>query len=302
MLPFDPSARQVFPAKLLLFGEYSVLLGSQALALPLKKFSGSFFFAPKSRNDPRFLDWCAFLGTLDFQQFDLHFNWDQMKTDLQKGLHFKTNIPIGYGLGSSGVLCAAVLWRYSNISEQIQGHNELLKYKNILAEVESFFHNKSSGLDPLVSLYNQPILVRDSEQIEVTPSDYIHVGLNNFYLYDSQQGRSTAEWVRLFHHKMERDLNFVNASQKMVAIQNSCIESWLSGDTTQLKKSIFELSLLQFQEMAEWIPESVYTFWEKGLSDGSYALKLCGAGGGGYFLVYRMQDQSAPLSGCLILE
>ena len=32
------------------------------------------------------------------------------------------------------------------------------------------------------------------------------------------------------------------------------------------------------------IPESVHGLWQKGLETNAYYLKLCGSGGGGYFL------------------
>jgi len=303
MPEFDPSERTVFPAKLLLFGEYTVLLGSKALAIPVPKqqFYGRFTIHLERFPDSSLISWCDFLERLDLEKYQLPINLSDFRRDILSGWHFESNIPVGYGLGSSGALCAAVLWRYSDISNQVGKTEQALSHKSLLAEMESFFHEKSSGLDPLVSLYNQPVLVSAANDLKILTKDDRHLGLDHFYLLDSKQPRSTAEWVHTFHQKLKDSSEFENACKKMASIQNTCIDSWIFGDTTQLKNSIFELSQLQFQQMAEWIPQSVFAFWEKGLSNGSYAVKLCGAGGGGYFLVYKADSSIEFLPVCLKL-
>ena len=41
-------------------------------------------------------------------------NWRQFERDLKQGLWFCSNSPMGYGLGSSGAVCAALYTRYAS--------------------------------------------------------------------------------------------------------------------------------------------------------------------------------------------
>jgi len=40
--------------------------------------------------------------------------------------------------------------------------------------------------------------------------------------------------------------------------------------------------------MREMIPPSLHQSWKEGLEGRDYKLKLCGAGGGGFFLKYQI--------------
>lgn len=44
------------------------------------------------------------------------------------------------------------------------------------------------------------------------------------------------------------------------------------------------------------IVDSVLEFWHKGLAENTYYTKLCGKGGGGFYLVYMTQDEKAHSS------
>ena len=99
------------PGKLLLFGEYTILAGGQALALPLPNFSGHW---AKGQTAKPF-DLRPFLDYLDRlqqeEQLLTPLRLDQFRQDLAAGLFFRSTIPAGYGAGSSGALCAAVYQR-----------------------------------------------------------------------------------------------------------------------------------------------------------------------------------------------
>jgi len=133
---------RIFSSKLLLFGEYSVIIGRRALAIPLSSFRGMWKFG---EGDPKelflfseFLEKSGDFDFLDVQSF---------KRDLEKGLFFDSDIPLGYGMGSSGALVAGVFFRYASKTEI-----EPARLKILLGKMENFFHGSSSGLDPLVSL------------------------------------------------------------------------------------------------------------------------------------------------------
>ena len=64
------------------------------------------------------------------------------------------------------------------------------------------------------------------------------------------------------------------------------IQDLLNHDTEALKDHFKNLSELQGDLLSDMIPPKASEFWQKGLTSGEYYTKFCGAGGGGFFLVY----------------
>ncbi len=99
------------------------------------------------------------------------FNLEVLKTDVERGMYFDSSIPQGYGVGSSGALVAAIYDKYADnkitVLENLT-REKLLQLKNIFSQMESFFHGKSSGLDPLNSYLSIPILINSKDNIEAT--------------------------------------------------------------------------------------------------------------------------------------
>ena len=88
--------------------------------------------------------------------------------DIEQGLYFRSSIPKGYGLGSSGALCAAIYDEYGEDKNKIirkTGSEELLDVKKALASMESWFHGTSSGIDPLCIYFNKPLIIEGKENI-----------------------------------------------------------------------------------------------------------------------------------------
>ena len=101
----------------------------------------------------------------------LRFDWEAIKADLDRKLYFDSNIPQGYGVGSSGALVAAFYDRYAlekTYSKDDLTSQKLTHLKNIFATMESHFHGQSSGLDPLNSYLSLPLLIRSKYNIELT--------------------------------------------------------------------------------------------------------------------------------------
>ena len=253
-------------AKLLLFGEYTVINGSQALAIPFQKYHGSWSKEPKSQDLSEFWD---FLKHLDGAKEDLI-------TKIQnEGIGFDSTIPTGYGCGSSGALTAAVY-------DQFFTHNQFdkLHLKEKLAEIESFFHGKSSGLDPLVSYLNKAILYSKGEIITLNqvPST------KNLFLIDSQKKRTTSHWVNIFHNKIETSQDFVNQLKVLNEYNAQAISAFILNDHNNLRECFKKISHWQRIHFVEMIPDAIKAIWDKGLQSGDYYIKLSGAGGGGFFL------------------
>lgn len=275
-----------FPAKLLLFGEYTILMGSQALALPLSinQYSGQLMHASSENVDPSMLDWASFLQDKAPSLVALHFDHVGLKRDLNEGLAFRSNIPFGYGLGSSGVICAAILAHYSDKQLLDNMAKDPDRLKQVFIEMESFFHEKSSGLDPLVSFYKRAIFMPKRGEVELLSSNY-QDALKGFYLVDSHQSRQTAHWVQTFKQRILMD-SFHQKMMEMAELQTTCITAFMKGDSSTLASHMQALSLAQAWTMKEWIPTEMFELWLEGLDNGRFFMKLCGAGGGGYFLVY----------------
>lgn len=147
-----------FPAKVLLFGEHILLRGATALSLPVPRFGGHWAWISPEKAVPAqglLANWptakcCARYG-IQSRAFAL---------ELSRGIWFRSDMMSGYGLGSSGVVCAAIYDRYCR-----EKATDLAELKSQLAHIESFFHGKSSGIDPLTAYLGQPIVVRNRTAI-----------------------------------------------------------------------------------------------------------------------------------------
>lgn len=272
-----------FPAKLLLFGEYSVLFNSKAIVIPFRKFSGELVLSDTlSANETgshREL-WWLYSYCLDEKIDELELS--RMKKDLQKGMWFQSNIPQGSGLGSSGALVAAIFWQYAKeeiIRDVFENKNYQLA-KKILAKIESHFHEKSSGVDPLSSLLNNSLLINNDEieKIDVT-NTFLSIDI-----LDSQVRRQIKKVVSLFFEKCDQADFLHKMKSDYFQITNDCVDSFLKKDSGSLRKSLKKLSSFQLNNFEEFIPHSMTQQWREGLRMNNGFFKLCGAGGGGHIL------------------
>ena len=214
-----------FNAKVLLFGEYSILNGSYALAIPNSSFSGSWTYqSSESKETARLKEWGEFLMTSkNHASLNAHFNHEQFFRDLTNGLYFKSNIPIGYGLGSSGAISAAMYQKY--FSAKNNDHKSL---RADLSIIERFFHGKSSGLDPLVSYLNQPIAIQKDGKVEALQIDLENI-TDHFFLIDTLKKRNTADLVNTYKAQLEEQTFSSLLSNQYIPIVNSAIKTLIEG-------------------------------------------------------------------------
>src|SRR5690606_28744578 len=104
----------------------------------------------------------------------------KMKEDLDQGIWFDSDIPQGFGLGSSGAVIAAIFEKYGHPTRSIDGD------KDKLARLEDFFHGSSSGLDPLVSHNQKPLLIHNFNKVEVLEE---RPNLEGFFLLNTGRPR-----------------------------------------------------------------------------------------------------------------
>ncbi|MCB0576698.1 MAG: hypothetical protein KDC61_19220 [Saprospiraceae bacterium] len=275
-----------FPAKLLLFGEHVLLLGASALAMPVQKYClrTAFRAADRPVQDPdetllRFAgsDELAGLGSLDTDAF---------RTDLERGMYFLSNIPTGYGLGSSGALCAAVYDRYCKAKT-----DDLSVLKTDLAQMERFFHGASSGIDPLTSYLGRPLLIRNKTQVEIADikpdSGGVHV-----FLLDTRLPRRTGPLVKWFLEQSSSGVFAEKLRAGYLPAHEAMLESWKTARFRDFWANAELVSRFQFEYFDPMIPASVRPVWQRCLEQEKLLLKICGAGGGGYFLGFAADKEA----------
>jgi len=285
---------QLFYSKILLFGEYSLIVGSMALSIPFHHFSGRLIRRPEwqiaesgKRSNFQLDKFAGYLENI-LQKNESNYSLDllEFKEDISKGLVFQSNIPEGYGLGSSGALVAAIYSAYGRPGlTDFTDLKNLPDFKNFLAKMESYFHGKSSGLDPLISLLNKPLLLDESGEITIAglPEWQGH-RTGTLFLVDSGSKGETRPLVDRFLED-SKDPEFMNAFQSdYIPVVNRCINAYCSDNIEKLFAYHILLSEYQFRLFHQMIPQSIRKIWQQGLKTEKYSLKLCGSGGGGMIL------------------
>ncbi len=265
-------------AKILLFGEHTVNRGSRALAIPYPAFSGSWQRAADpalQQQLPQLADYLADLPALDLDV-------EAFRRDLAEGWHFAADIPMGYGLGSSGALCAAIYERYAHQPILPSETHRLGELRQILAQIEQFFHGKSSGTDPLICYLQQPILIHPDGQIQT-----VHIPRQSpltFFLLDTQTPRRTEPMVAYFLERCADPAFADKVATELAAYNNFAIAAFLQAEWDNLFEDMTNISRFQMEHLAAMTPDHFHAVWNEGLQGNLYRLKLCGAGGGGFIL------------------
>ncbi|MBD64490.1 MAG: mevalonate kinase [Halobacteriovoraceae bacterium] len=281
-----------FNGKILLFGEYAIIKGSMGLAFPIEGFAGQLDFTENSQNLSQKLRLDEFYKYLKGSKLlNQTMNLARLKTDIEKGLYFKSNIPQGYGIGSSGALCAGLYAEYALDFEQKTHYenDELMSLKDIMSLMESFYHGTSSGIDCLISLINLPVIIESRSKVKICENPLPKIP-GHFYLFDSGKARMTSSFVHDFMEKFEKNTEYREQIMQFVNVTNDIIKKCKVGQN--IDESFHQLSRLQYLHMPKMIPQSLKNFWLTGLESRKYYVKLCGAGGGGYFIVYTHDPET----------
>lgn len=281
----------LFYAKVLLFGEYGIIKDAKGLSIPYNFYKGALKISD-TKNDQAQISNQKLTEFVDYlekiNRTLVTFNIKQLREDLSRGLYFDSSIPQGYGIGSSGALVAAVYDRYAHnkitILENLT-RVKLLKLKQIFGQMESFFHGKSSGLDPLNSFLSLPILIHSKDILEPTgiPSQP-KAGKGAVFLLDSGSTGETAPMVNIFMQNMESPTFRKMIKEQFISYSDRCVEHFLSGDIISLFGDLKRLSKTVLTHFKPMIPEQFHALWKTGIDTNAYYLKLCGSGGGGYIL------------------
>jgi len=276
-----------FNSKILLFGEYGIMHDSNALSIPYKKFNGSLSKSDHLSEDQKISNRnIESLYEYIIQEDYLNdiINSDNLKEEIDSGLYFDSNIPIGSGLGSSGALVSSIISRYSKVDLKSFSNSEI---KKIMSLVESKFHGNSSGFDPAVSYFNKPMLY-SNQKIKLIE----RIAFKDFkvYIIDSQIDSSTKKMIKVFEDKISKSKFRLFFNSKFINNTNQCIDH-LINTSKLFRDSVKELSNDTLHNFQEMIPEKLKNKWKEGIKNDSYYMKLCGSGGGGFFLAYDFDNQ-----------
>ncbi|WP_428232687.1 mevalonate kinase [Flavobacterium sp.] len=296
----------LFYSKILLFGEYGIIRDSKGLSIPYNFYNGTLkkseVPSPEAiASNASLRRYITYLEALQNEQPYLgNFDLLSLKNDVETGMYFDSSIPQGYGVGSSGALVAAIYDKYETnritVLENLT-REKLLQLKNIFAQMESFFHGKSSGLDPLNSYLSIPILINSKDNIEATgiPNQSFD-GKCAVFLLDSGIVSETAPMVNIFIENLKDEGFRVMFKNQFVKYTDACVEDFLHGDMKSLFTNTKKLSKVVLNNFKPMIPEQFYGIWQNGIDTNDYYLKLCGSGGGGYILGFTEDLEHVKVS------
>ena len=292
----------LFYSKILLFGEYGIIKDSKGLSIPYNFFKGALKTNSNSekakKSNQSLRKFATYLKELAITEPNLvSFDFTAMDADIEEGMYFDSSIPQGYGVGSSGALVAAIYDKYAKdkitVLENLT-REKLLSLKAIFGKMESFFHGKSSGLDPLNSYLSLPILINSQDNIESTsiPSQNLE-GKGAVFLLDSGSIGETAPMVQIFMEQMKNE-GFRNMlKDQFIKHTDACVEDFVNGNVKSLFGNLKKLSHVVLDNFKPMIPAKFHDLWKQGIETNDYYLKLCGSGGGGYFLGFTEDLEKA---------
>ncbi|MCF7567173.1 mevalonate kinase [Sabulilitoribacter arenilitoris] len=293
----------LFYSKILLFGEYGIIKDSKGLSIPYNFYNGALKMDDNTSESAKISneslkEFVIYLSKIDNKL--VSFDIAVLKKHVDEGMYFDSSIPQGYGVGSSGALVAAIYDKYAQnkitVLENLT-REKLLKLKSIFSEMESFFHGKSSGLDPLNSYLSIPILINSKDNIEATgiPSQKTE-GKNAVFLLDSGIIGETAPMVSIFMENMKQEGFRKMLKDQFIKHTDACVDDFLKGDIKSLFSNTKQLSKVVLNHFKPMIPKQFHDLWKKGIETNEYYLKLCGSGGGGYILGFTKNIDIAKQS------
>ena len=257
-----------------------MIFDATALMIPLKRFSAQWQF-PQSRNraasqasNQSLKRFCQYLSEHD--KLSNLFDLQLLKKDLDEGLFLASNVPTGYGLGSSGTLVAAVYDRYA-----LQKTEDGLQLKSLFSLMESHFHGSSSGIDPLQCYLGQPFKITPAG-VQILSDDFLKKDIH-VCLIDTKIKSNTKPLVNHFKQQRE-DPDFLNRFQtEYQPCVKTCIDTMGNGDKELFFNSLKQLTKGQLDFLRPMITDNTLELFAADY-DFHFGVKISGSGGGGYVL------------------
>ena len=289
--------------KVILFGEYSMIFGSPALLMPLYTGEAHWDYIWRNHGKRNYSSNRSLHMFANYLEQDKYFtdkiDIQKFRTELKRGLFLDSCIPSGYGVGSSGALTAAVFDRFK--STEIEDPLELKKF---LGDMENCFHGSSSGLDPLQCYLGKPFIITEDKKVKILDKDFVPAGLHIF-LVDSNIKSDTKSLVTYFKQQRENPKYLKAFDELYYPFVGRCIDSLVDGDMDSFFDNLRHLSYYQTVMMRPMITDNMLPLFQLKREDVHFQIKICGSGGGGYFLGFSddvdktnefMKDNGFPIS------
>jgi mevalonate kinase len=257
-----------------------MIFDATALMIPLKRFSAQWRFAPSltaqgvASSNASLQHFSDYLFSLDSANETIDFQ--RLNHDIAHHLYLDSNVPTGYGLGSSGTLVAAVYDGYAK-----QKTTDYLQLKTLFGLMESHFHGSSSGIDPLQCYLGQPFKITP-EGVQILSDDFLKKDIH-ICLIDTKIKSNTKPLVNHFKEQRENP-DFLNRFQtEYLPCVKTCIDMMISGDNNLFFNSLKQLTKGQLQFLRPMITDNTLDLFTTDY-DFHFGVKISGSGGGGYVL------------------
>ena len=272
--------RDRYYSKVILFGEYSMIFDATALMIPLTKFSAQWRFASHLDASGGKASNMSLQSFADYLSTDNELkniiDLQRLNHNLYYGLFLSSNVPSGYGLGSSGTLVAAVYDGYAK-----QKTDDLLQLKTLFGKMESYFHGSSSGIDPLQCYLGKPFKITP-KGVELLSDDFLKKDIH-ICLIDTKIKSNTKPLVDHFKQQRE-DAAFLSCFQsEYVPCVTACIDAMIEGDKELFFNSLKQLTKGQLEFLRSMITDNSMDLFTTDF-DFNFGVKISGSGGGGYVL------------------
>lgn len=281
------------PAKVILSGEHSVVYGRPALVCSINRrlnfsLSDKNIFNNQEDKDSKKIVNLIEKTVISYLQKN-KISYRQKKYFFQ----IDSNIPIGYGLGSSAALSVAAVASFiefftgMNLSKEVINH---LAYK-----IETFFHQAPSGVDNTASCFGGLIYYRKEFDFLKNISFFNFKIPKNFSLFLIDSGKpdeTTKKMVKIVSEKYRKNPAFIdNILFEMEKVTKKMVLAIKTAD-----KRLFQQSLLDneiFLEMLGVVSLKTKKFLQKLVPFG--VGKITGAGGrktsSGFILFFAEKEK-----------
>lgn len=286
--------KRIYKGKVILFGEYSMIYGSDALLMPYYSSHAQWQIMINNPSEAAFQsnkELYKFYSYLTDNEMYNILDLKRMKMELDAGLFFDSNIPLGYGAGSSGALVAATYDRYKLIEIE-----DVTKLKRILAEMENCFHGNSSGIDPLQCYYGKPFILtqnnnssntdnKQSTSLKILNDNFLSENIHIF-LIDTKVKSQTGPLVTHFKDLRNNEDYRKKFDDIYSNIVDKCIYALIDKEDEIFFNNLSQLSDLQYEMLSFAIPDEIKEFFHADIKEHHFRVKLCGSGGGGFLLCF----------------
>ena len=153
----DKLEDNAFHSKILLFGEYGIIQDAMGLSIPFESFNGKLSFGNEDKkpdeekiksSNANLKKYALHLKKMsEASKLSVEFDLDQLFADIEQGMFFESTIPQGFGVGSSGALCAAIYDRYAK--DKVHPQDTKIAYPQDRQNIATFFDlQRNSLLNP----------------------------------------------------------------------------------------------------------------------------------------------------------